>query len=84
MGQKRTDDELVAIGRRLKQARIALGLIQKEISQSLGVKYATWNHWETGKRIPDPLAMKDFYLKYGITMEWVYAGDPKGLPYKLD
>ena len=30
------------------------------------------------------LFMVGNYLKYGITMEWVYAGDPKGLRYKLD
>jgi len=77
MGQKRTTNEL-------KVARLALGLSQKDICGAIGVKAATWNHWESGRRIPDPMAMKDFYLLHGVTMEWIYAGDAKWLPFSVD
>ncbi len=78
MGKKRNASELVEIGNRLKVARLALDLNQKEICEVLGVKVATWNHWESGRRIPDPMAMKDLYLLHGVTMEWIYAGAPNG------
>ncbi len=84
MGQKRNDDELAEIGNRLRAARLALGLTQKDLYEAIGVKAATWNHWESGKRIPDPMAMKEFYLLHGVTMEWIYAGDPKGTIFRKD
>ncbi len=84
MGQKTTTSELIKIGKRLKMARLALGLSQKQACEAIGVKATTWNHWETGKRIPDPMVMKDLYLLHGVTMEWIYAGDPKWLPFSLD
>lgn len=81
MGKTRNDEELTQIGNRLKAARLALGLSQKELYEAIGVKAATWNHWETGRRMPDPLAMTELYRRHGVTMEWIYAGDPKDLPF---
>ena len=83
MGQKRASTELTEIGNRLKASRLALDLSQKELCDALDVKPAAWNHWETGKRLPDPTAMKDFYLLRGITMGWIYAGAPKWLPFEV-
>jgi len=83
MARSRDNEELVQIGTRLKAARLALGLSQREIYEVIGVKAATWNHWESGKRMPDPMAMAEFYRLYGVTMEWIYAGDPKGLPFGI-
>jgi len=81
MGQTRDEQQLAQIGNRLRAARLALGLSQKEVYEAIGVKAATWNHWESGKRMPDPMAMADLYRLYGVTIEWIYAGDPKGLPF---
>lgn len=81
MGQTRDNKELSQIGNRLKAARLALGLSQKELYDAIGVKAATWNHWETGKRMPDPMSMAELYRRHGVTMEWIYAGDPKALPF---
>ena len=83
MGQKRNASELVEIGNRLKVARLALGLSQKEVCEAIGVKVPAWSHWENGRRIPDPMAMKNLYLLHGVTMEWIYAGDPKRLPFEV-
>lgn len=81
MTRTRNNDELVQIGARLKVARLTLGLSQKDLYEAIDVKAAAWSHWESGKRMPDPMAMAEFYRLHGITMEWVYAGDPKGLPF---
>ena len=71
MGQTRDDEELAQIGNRLRAARLALSLSQKELYAIIGVKAATWNHWESGKRMPDPMAMAKFYRLHGVTMEWI-------------
>jgi transcriptional regulator with XRE-family HTH domain len=75
MGQKRPPDELIEIGNRLRQARESLGLSQVEICEALGVKKVAWNNWENARRIPDPLAMRDLYLQYGISLDQIYVGD---------
>ncbi len=81
MARLRDNEELVQIGARLKAARLALGLNQKDLYESLDVKAAAWNHWETGKRMPDPVKMFQLYQLHGITLEWIYGGDPRGLPF---
>lgn len=83
MPRTRDEHELLQIGRRLRAARQAIGLSQKTLYDTLGIKAAAWNHWESGKRLPDPLAMAELYRRYGITMEWIYVGDPKGLPFGI-
>ena len=81
MARSRDNEELIQIGARLKAARLALSLSQKDLYEAIGVKAAAWNHWESGKRMPDPMVMAEFYRLHGVTMEWIYAGDPKGLPF---
>lgn len=81
MSRSRSNQELVQVGARLKAARLALGLSQKDLYEAIGVKAAAWNHWESGKRMPDPMVMAELYRLHGVTMEWIYAGDPKGLPF---
>lgn len=81
MNKPRDNEDLEIIGNRLKAARIALGLSQKELYETLGVKAAAWSHWEGGKRMPDPVVMFELYKRHGITLEWIYGGDPKGLPF---
>lgn len=83
MTRDRDPDSLKAIGNRLRAARLALGLTQKDLYEPLGVKAATWNHWESGKRLPDPLVMTKLKEKHGITMDWIYAGDASALPFSL-
>jgi ribosome-binding protein aMBF1 (putative translation factor) len=81
MKRARDNDELAQIGARLRAARLALGLSQKDLYEAIGVKAAAWNHWESGKRMPDPLAMMELYRLHGVTLEWIYGGDPRGLPF---
>lgn len=83
MTRDRNPDNLRAIGARLRAVRLALGLTQKDLYEPLGVKAATWNHWESGKRLPDPLVMAKLKEMHGISMDWIYAGDPSALPFSL-
>jgi transcriptional regulator with XRE-family HTH domain len=81
MNSSESIKDLQAIAGRLKAARLALGLSQKDIYEAIGVKAAAWSHWESGKRMPDPTKMFKFYQLHGITLEWIYGGDPRGLPF---
>ncbi len=81
MNKTRDNEELFDIANRLKAARMALDLSQKDLYDALGVKAAAWSHWESGKRMPDPVVMFELYKLHGITLEWIYGGDPRGLPF---
>jgi len=81
MTKSRETDNLLEIANRLKAARMALDLSQKDLYDTLGVKAAAWSHWESGKRMPDPVVMFELYKLHGITLEWIYGGDPRGLPF---
>lgn len=83
MTRERNPDDLKAIGNRLRAARLALGLTQKDMYEPLGVKAATWNHWESGKRLPDPLVMARLKELHGITTDWIFTGDGAALPFSL-
>jgi ribosome-binding protein aMBF1 (putative translation factor) len=79
----RSDDLKLLIGRRLRAARLALGLQQKDLLKPLRVGKSTWSMWENGDRLPDPLAMARFGNTHGVSLDWIYRGDTSGLPAEL-
>lgn len=42
----------------IKALRKRLGLTQEQFAQRVGVTYSTVNHWENGKRVPQPFLVK--------------------------
>jgi len=38
----------------IKELRERLGLTQEQFAQKVGVTFSTVNHWENGKRTPQP------------------------------
>ena len=84
MMPSRDPKELQAVGQRLRTARKALGLSQKELYDSLGVGASTWHNWESGKRLPDPLVMAQLRKVYGVTLDWVFAGETAGISRSLE
>lgn len=42
----------------IKTLRKRLGLTQEKFAQRVGVTYSTVNHWENGKRVPQPFLIK--------------------------
>ncbi len=73
------------IGARLAKIREAAGYKeQKAFAARFGFSMGQWNHWEQGMSIPWPQAMKLVEsLKNqvpGLTLDWIYRGDPRGLP----
>ena len=70
-------------GRRLLETRTALGLTQREFSEAVGVRQTQYTMFETGsRRITIEIAVK-LRDHYNLTTDWIYCGDPSGLPYRL-
>jgi transcriptional regulator with XRE-family HTH domain len=42
----------------VRELRKHLGLTQEQFAQKVGVTYSTVNHWENGKRSPQPFLLR--------------------------
>jgi len=42
----------------VKELRERLQLTQEQFAQKVGVTYSTVNHWENGKRVPQPFLIR--------------------------
>jgi transcriptional regulator with XRE-family HTH domain len=71
------------VGRRLAAARRALDLDQQEFGRRAGLSQPQYNQYENGRRL---LTLRSALLlcdHYSLTLDWLYRGDPSGLPYRL-
>lgn len=71
------------IGERLVRARLALGLTQSELADAAGIGRNTYNQWERGKGRPGLGEALKLCDKFGLTLDWIYRGDPSGLPFRI-
>ena len=71
------------IGSRLRLARDALRLGQNEFAEQAGIARNTYNQYERGVRLIPPAPAVALCKCYHLTMDWIYRGQPDGLPYKL-
>lgn len=62
------------IGARLKQARSALGMTQKEWCEASGMKLPSLRDYELCKRIPGGEALS-LYARAGINLNWLLTGE---------
>ncbi len=72
-----------AIARRLIASRVHFGLNQISFSKKAEIPDNTYNQYERGKSRPSldyAFRLKD---TYGLTLEWIYEGDPSNLNYNL-
>ncbi len=78
-----TGDLRADVARRLALTRKAFGLPQQDFGTAAGMSQPQYNQFETGKRLltlPYALSLCE---RYGLTLDWLYRGDPSGLPYAL-
>jgi transcriptional regulator with XRE-family HTH domain len=81
--QRRENRTFEAIAQRLIATREAVGLKQSEFAKRAGIPVNTYNQYERAvsqPRIDYAFALCD---TYGVTLDWIYNGDPSGLPYRL-
>jgi len=55
LNQARRQSDTAAL---VKELRRRLDLTQEQFAQKVGVTYSTVNHWENGKRIPQPFLLR--------------------------
>lgn len=71
------------IGERLERTRAAFDLGQGEFAERAGLKQNTYNQYETGSKrasLDNAIAL---CKAYDLTLDWIYLGEPSGLPYGL-
>lgn len=71
------------VARRLAKSRRALGLDQETFGGGAGLSQPRYNQYETGKRILTLDAAMRLCDRYQLTLDWLYRGDPSGLPKRL-
>lgn len=70
------------VARRLVQTRMALGFDQQTFGEQAGLSQPQYNQYETRRLLTLPAALA-LCEHYNLTLDWLYRGDPSGLPYRL-
>jgi tetratricopeptide (TPR) repeat protein len=70
-------DDPVAVGQRLRQAREAAGLTQRELSFE-GCTAAYVSRIEAGARVPSLQILHEFAKRLGVTPDYLATGRPQG------
>lgn len=73
----------IEIGERLRATREALGLDQRSLCRAIDIGESAYNQYEKGAR---PLTIGPaikMCRRFGLTLDWLYRGDPSGLPVRL-
>jgi hypothetical protein len=69
------DDDLIAVGKRLLEIRLAWGYPNaREWSRFTGINHTTWKNWEVGERLPSLQEALVLCAKTGISLDWIYRG----------
>lgn len=71
------------VARRLLRSRRALALDQEVFGDGAGLSQPRYNQYETGRRLLTLAAAMALCERYNLTLDWLYRGDPSGLPYRL-
>ena len=56
---------------------------QQDLARACGAEPNRWSNWEAARTLPDPLVMARAQALFGISLDWIYAGDPGHLPQKV-
>lgn len=76
-------DSPAQIGKRLKALRKKNQLTQQAMADVLGITQPQWNQYETGKRQLTIEVAAIIATNHGVTLDWLYLGDPSGLPLRM-
>lgn len=68
------DADAAAIGARIRDRRLALGLSQRDLS-TRGTSYAYISRIETGTRRPSVRALRQLAPKLGVSVYWLETGN---------
>lgn len=66
--------DLLVIGERLKFVRELADCSQEQVCEVIHVEQSTYSKWEKGKRVPNPLRVKEFCSRFRVSMDYIYNG----------
>ena len=73
----------IEVGARLARARKALDISQVEFASRLGETVGNLSNWENGYAMLPPELVPRIFLLTRIDSNYLYLGDPSGLPGPL-
>lgn len=68
------------VARRLTLSRLAIGGSQADFGKSAGMSQPRYSAYENGLRLLTLKAAMMLCERYDLTLDWLYRGDPSGLP----
>ena len=68
-----------SIGERLELVRIILGKSQNAFATEAGIAGNTYSQYKTGTNAPDHEEAHKLCDRWGLTLDWIYRGDTRGL-----
>ena len=71
------------IASRLRATRLALGLNSQTFAKRAGIHQSAYSQYENGRRLPTATAALAMCRAHRLTMDWIFLGDPSGLPHGL-
>lgn len=88
MAQEHGDHTSSGISTRMQALRLAFGpelgrTTQSAFAEYLGLKVTTWNNYERQGVRPDIDSARKIRARFGVTHDWIYEGDPRGLRLEL-
>ncbi len=74
----------IAVGKRLENLRLAKGYKTiREFANYIKVGEDTYRAWEKGDNLIPPPVVDALQQRFKIDHNWIYKGDPGGIPVKL-
>ncbi len=84
MSARARDPAAIAAGARLKATRVALGVTKvRRFAQLLDVSEHNLTKWENGASMVPPAFVAKLKQVYGVTFDWIFAGDLARMPHDL-
>ena len=71
------------IASRLEETREALGLKAAALCRQAKISPNAWSQFESGERRITLQNAEKLCDTYGLTLDWIYRGDPAGLPQRV-
>lgn len=81
MKKKYPDEWLKEVGNRLAQLGRAMEVTDAQMAEVTGSSPQAYSNYKNGIR-PLPLDAAMALAKYGVTLDWLYTGNPSGLTVK--
>ena len=82
-GRTPPQSEVDQIAYRLTISREALGLKPADLCRRAKIQPNAYSQYENGKGRPSLDAARALRRTFGYTLDWIYEGDPSGLPHSL-